>query len=213
MRETTRSWARRASTLFLGGDGNDFVFGDNGNDIAFIGTGGDTFQWDPGDGSDTIEGQADSDTMLFNGSNVSEQIDYLGQWQPPCGSSATSLSITMDMDDVESDRVLRALGGTDNIVIGDLSGTDMTQIALDLRGPAGGGDGAADTITVNGTNGDDMFGTAGDAGGVNVFGLQAAVTTSFFQEQANDRLTLNALGGDDVVNAASPGSRWHPTRR
>ena len=78
----------------------------------------------------------------------------------------------------------------------------MTQIGLDLRGPNGGGDGAADTVTVNGTNGDDVFGAAGDAGGVNVFGLQAAVNI-FFQEQANDRLTLNALGGDDVVNATS----------
>ena len=107
----------------------------------------------------------------------------------------------MDLDDVESID-FRALGGADNIVVGDLSGTDVTQIGLDLRGPNGGGDGAADTVTVNGTNGDDVFGAAGDAGGVNVFGLQAAVNI-FFQEQANDRLTLNALGGDDVVNATS----------
>ena len=45
-----------------------------------------------------------------------------------------------------------------------------------------------------GTQGDDVFGAAGDAGGVNVFGLQAAVNI-LFPEQANDRLTLNALGG------------------
>jgi RTX calcium-binding nonapeptide repeat (4 copies) len=110
-------------------------------------------------------------------------------------------SVTMDLDDVESID-FRALGGADNIVVGDLSGTDVTQISLDLRGPNGGGDGAADTVTVNGTNGDDVFGAAGDAGGVNVFGLQAAVNI-FFQEVANDRLILNALGGDDVVNASS----------
>ena len=78
----------------------------------------------------------------------------------------------------------------------------MATIGSDLRGPNGGGDGAADTITVNGTNGADVFGAAGDAGGVNVFGLQAAVNI-FFQEQANDRLTLNGLGGDDVINASS----------
>ena len=36
-------------------------------------------------------------------------------------------------------------------MVGDLSGTDMTKIGLDLRGPGGGGDGAADTVTVNGT--------------------------------------------------------------
>jgi hypothetical protein len=107
----------------------------------------------------------------------------------------------MDLDDVESID-FRALGGADNVVVGDLSGTDLTQAGLDLRGPNGGGDGAADTVTVNGTQGADVFGAAGDAGGVNVFGLHTAVDI-FFQEQANDRLTLNGLGGDDVIDATS----------
>jgi Ca2+-binding RTX toxin-like protein len=107
----------------------------------------------------------------------------------------------MDLDDVETID-FRALGGADNIVAGDLSGTDMTNIVLDLRGSNGGGDGAVDTITVNGTQGDDVFGAVGDAGGINVFGLHTAVNI-LFQEQANDRLTLNALGGDDVVDATS----------
>ncbi|MFO0842051.1 MAG: hypothetical protein U0797_06565 [Gemmataceae bacterium] len=109
--------------------------------------------------------------------------------------------MTMDLDDTERIE-FRALGGADNIVVGDLSGTDVARIDLDLRGPNGGGDGAADTVTVNGTNGADVFGAAGDAGGINVFGLKAAVNI-FFQEQANDRLTLNGQGGDDVINASS----------
>ena len=76
-------------------------------------------------------------------------------------------NVTMDLNDVE--RIdFRALGGADNIVIGDLSGTDVTSIDLDLRGPNGGGDGAADTVTVNATQGADVFGVTGDAGGVNV---------------------------------------------
>jgi hypothetical protein len=54
-------------------------------------------------------------------------------------------NVTMDLDDVESID-FRALGGADNIVVGDLSGTDVTQIGLDLRGPNGGGDGAASTV-------------------------------------------------------------------
>ena len=54
--------------VLIAGDGNDFVDGNQGNDIAFLGAGADVFQWDPGDGSDTVEGQADIDTMLFNGS-------------------------------------------------------------------------------------------------------------------------------------------------
>jgi Ca2+-binding RTX toxin-like protein len=110
-------------------------------------------------------------------------------------------NVTMDLDDVE--RVeFRALGGADNIVVGDLSGTDLVQAELDLRGPNGGGDDQADTITVSGTNGVDTFGATGDAGGVRVFGLHTEVNI-FHQEQANDRLILNALAGDDVVDASS----------
>ena len=190
----------QGADVVRGGDGNDFVLGDNGNDVAFLGAGDDVFQWNPGDGNDTIEGQDGSDTMLFFGANIAENINVVAN-----GGRVLFLrnvaSVTMDLDDVETID-FRALGGADNIVVGDLSGTDVTQIGLDLRGPNGGGDGAADTVTVNGTQGADVFGAAGDAGGVNVFGLQAAVNI-FFQEQANDRLTLNGLGGDDVIDATS----------
>ena len=34
---------------------------------AGLGAGGDTFVWDPGDGSDTIEGEDGKDTLVFNG--------------------------------------------------------------------------------------------------------------------------------------------------
>ena len=190
----------QGADVFLGGDGNDFNFGDNGNDVAFMGAGNDVFQWNPGDGNDTLEGQDGTDSMLFFGANVAENIDISAN-----GGRVSFFrnvaSVTMDLDDVENID-FRALGGTDNVVVGDLSGTDLTVTGLDLRGRNGGGDGAADTVTVNGTNGADAFGAAGDAGGVNVFGLHTAVNI-LFQEQANDRLALNALGGDDVVDAAS----------
>jgi Ca2+-binding RTX toxin-like protein len=190
----------QGADVFLGGAGHDFIFGDNGNDLALMGAGDDVFQWDPGDGNDTLEGQDGVDTMLFFGSNASEQVTVSANGGRVIFFRDVA-TVTMDLDDVENID-FRALGGADNIVIGDLSGTDVTQIGLDLRGPNGGGDGAADAVTVNGTNGSDVFGAAGDAGGINVFGLQAAVDI-FFQEVANDRLTLNALGGDDTVDATS----------
>jgi len=188
--------------LLLGGEGEDFIDGQQGNDVAFLGAGNDVFQWDPGDGNDTVEGQDGDDTMLFFGSNAAENVDIVAN-----GGRALFLrnvaNVTMDLNDVENID-FRALGGADNIVIGDLSGTDVTSIALDLRGPNGNGngDGAADSITANGTQGDDVFGVAGDANGVTVFGLQAGIEISF-AESSNDRLTLNGLGGDDVINASS----------
>ncbi|WP_145278548.1 calcium-binding protein [Planctomycetes bacterium ElP] len=190
----------QGADVLLGGDDDDFVFGDNGNDVALLGVGDDVFQWDPGDGSDVVEGQAGTDSLLFFGSNASENIDLLAN-----GGRALLFrnvgNITMDLDDVEGIEI-RALGGADNIVVGDLSGTDVTRVDLDLRGPDGGGDGAADAVTVNATQGADVFGASGDAGGIAVFGLQARVNV-FHQEQADDRLTLNALGGDDVIDATS----------
>jgi Ca2+-binding RTX toxin-like protein len=190
----------QGADVFLGGDGDDFVFGDNGNDVAFLGADDDTFQWDPGDGNDTVEGQIGADALLFFGSNASENITI-----SPNGGRIIFFrdvaNVTMDLDDVETIDY-RALGGSDNVQVGDLTGTDVTAVDAALAGPVGGGDGSADTVTVNGTNGADTFGAAGDAAGVDVFGLQAAVAITG-QEVANDRLTLNALGGDDVVDATS----------
>jgi Ca2+-binding RTX toxin-like protein len=84
----------------LGGDGNDSLDGNGGNDLALLGAGDDTFVWDPGDGSDTVEGQDGADTMLFNGANVSEQVDLSAN-----GSRLkffrTQGNITMDTAGVE----------------------------------------------------------------------------------------------------------------
>src|SRR5690606_31266744 len=49
--------------FLIGGDDDDLVDGNRGNDLAALGSGDDRFQWDPGDGSDSIEGQAGVDTM------------------------------------------------------------------------------------------------------------------------------------------------------
>ena len=190
----------QGADTILGGDGNDFVFGDNGNDLAQMGAGDDLFQWNPGDGNDTIDGQDGSDTLLFFGANINEKIDIVANAGHALFIRDVA-TVTMDLDNVEQIE-FRALGGADNITLGDLSGTDVTRVDVDLRGPNGGGDGAADTVTVTGTQGADVIGVAGDSGGISVFGLQAGVNI-FFPEQANDRLVVNGQGGDDVINAAS----------
>lgn len=191
----------QGADTFLAGAGNDFVFGDNGNDIAFLGAGDDRFQWNPGDGNDTIEGQDGFDEMLFFGANVAENIDI-------SANGGRSLffrniaNVTMDMDDVE-EIDFRALGGADNIVVGDLSGTDVSEVNIDLSGPNGGGDGAADTVTVNATQGDEVFAVSGDAAiGVHVTALHTEVNI-LSTEAANDRIVINGLGGRDVIDATN----------
>jgi Ca2+-binding RTX toxin-like protein len=189
----------------LGGDGNDLVVGGRGNDVAFLGAGDDTFTWNPGDGSDTIEGQAGQDTMLFNGANVNEKIDLSANGQR-LRFTRDVANIVMDTDGIENVD-FNALGGSDTITVNDLSGTAVTGVNLNLAGTLGGttGDGAADTVIVNGTNGNDAITVTGDANGVSVQGLAARVNLTGFEANL-DRLTINALDGNDVVNAAGLGA-------
>src|SRR5262249_25942135 len=108
-------------------------------------------------------------------------------------------SVTMDLNDIEQID-FNALGGADKITVNDLSGTDVTQVNLNLAATGGGGDTQPDTVIVNGTNGDDVALVFGDANGTAVLGLAAQVNITG-AEATNDRLVVNALAGDDVVDA------------
>jgi hypothetical protein len=79
----------------------------------------------------------------------------------------------------------------------------VTQVALDLSASAGSsqGDGAADTVIVNGTAGDDSITVASGAAGVAVNGLVAKVTIAG-AEGGFDSLTVNGLAGNDTINAS-----------
>jgi Ca2+-binding RTX toxin-like protein len=183
--------------VLLGGDGNDFVDGNQGNDVAFLGAGDDSFQWDPGDGNDRIEGQDGTDAMAFNGGNISEKMDVSANGQGVRFFRDVA-AITMDLDDVEF-IVAKTLGGSDSLVVNDLSGTDVVNVVADLA--VGGGDDAQpDTIVVNATNGDDVASIIGAGPTVQVSGLSALVSVSG-AIAGSDRLTVKALAGADVLDA------------
>ena len=186
----------------LGGDGDDFVDGQQGNDTVALGVGTDVAQWDPGDGSDTLEGQDGTDTMLFNGSAIGESFE--------ASSNGGRLrftrnigNIVMDLDGVEAID-LNALGGTDTTVANGLSGTDLVQLDVDQAGTLGGttGDGVADAVIVNGTNGADIVDVIGSGTSVSVVGLTARVNITN-AEGVNDALAVNAAGAIDGVTATT----------
>jgi Ca2+-binding RTX toxin-like protein len=185
--------------VLLGGEGDDVVDGQQGNDVAFLGAGNDTFRWDPGDANDVVEGQGDTDTMLFNGSNVSETLQAAANGQRLLFTRNIA-NVVMDTNDVEALDV-NSFGGADTLVVNDLSGTDVTNVDTDLAATGGAGDAAADNVVVQATNGDDSVVVAGDAAGVSTRGLAAQVNLTG-AEAANDRLTINALAGDDVVEGS-----------
>jgi Ca2+-binding RTX toxin-like protein len=186
--------------VLLGGDGTDFVDGNQGNDLALLGAGDDIFQWDPGDGSDVVEGQAGVDRMAFNGSNVTENMEVSSNG-PRVRFTRDVAAITMDLNDVES-IVAKTLGGADNLVVDDLSGTDLTDVVADLAPTGGGDDGQPDNVIAKGTNGADVVGVVGAGPNVSVGGLPARITMTG-GAAGNDRLTVNALAGDDVVDASA----------
>jgi Ca2+-binding RTX toxin-like protein len=185
----------------IGGDGNDVIEGGRGNDTMFGGAGDDVFTWDPGDGSDVIEGQGGHDAMQFTGANVGEHIDISANG-PRVRFFRDVGNVTMDLNGVEQID-FQALGGADTVTVNDLSGTDVAEVNIDLAGVpgSGAGDGQADTVVVDGTSGDDVAAVVGDASGVSVLGLAARVNITG-TEPANDRLTVNTLAGDDVVEAS-----------
>jgi Ca2+-binding RTX toxin-like protein len=183
--------------LLLGGDGNDFVDGQQGNDVGLLGAGDDTFQWDPGDGSDVIEGQDGRDSMVFNGSAANENMEASANGGR-VRFTRNVANIVMDLNDVE---VIDAnmLGGADNLVVNDLSGTDVTDVLADLA-VIGGDDLQPDNVITNATNGDDVVTVAGVGPNAAVSGLAARVSVSG-AIAGSDRLTVNALASDDVVDA------------
>jgi hypothetical protein len=184
----------------IGSDGEDFIDGNQANDVALMGAGDDTFRWDPGDGSDVVEGEDGSDTLLFNGANAGETVDLSANGERFIFFRNPG-SITMDVNEVENS-VFNALGGPDTITVNDLTGTDVTQVDLNLENSLGSGvgDGLADRVIVNGTAGDDSIVVTGVTGNVNVMGLSPAVAISN-PEFANDRLDINTAAGSDTVDS------------
>jgi Ca2+-binding RTX toxin-like protein len=182
--------------FLLGGDGNDFVDGNQGNDVAFMGAGADAFQWDPGDGSDVVEGQDGVDSMLFNGSNISEIMDVSANGGR-VRFTRNVASIVMDLNDVEN-IVAKTLGGADTVTVGDVSGTDLVDVVADV----GAADAAADNLITTATNGDDVVSVAGAGPNATVTGLSARVTMAGVTA-GSDRLTVNGLAGDDVLDASA----------
>jgi len=184
---------------FRGGPGDDSIDGNRGADIAFMGSGEDTFIWDPGDGSDVVEGQPGNDTMLFNGANVAETVELsadghrLRFFRDPA-------AITMNTDSVER-VIFKAFGGADVVTVDDLSGTDVDDVAIDLAVAGGGADNAVDSITVKGTNHNDRIAVAGNALAVTVSGLAATVEL-LRPEAAKDELRIETFDGKDTVDSA-----------
>ena len=140
--------------LLLGGDGGDLVDPNRGADVALLGEQADTFRWDPGDGSDTVEGQGGRDTLVLNGGVANERLVVTAN-----GSRARVTrnvgAVELDLGDVEQ-LDANPLGGEDTLRIEDLSGTSLTSVVADLAA-----DRLIDSVVVKGTSAADPLGLNG----------------------------------------------------
>src|SRR4051794_16521805 len=138
--------------VIFGGRGNDDVDGGRGTDTEILGRGADTALWVPGEASDIIDGGRGPDTLTFVGSAGNEAVTIV-----PHGGAAV---LTRDLGGIRMHMVrveavdLQALGGSDTVSVGDLSGTDLrlADVRLSASGaPDGTSDGLLDVVSVQGT--------------------------------------------------------------
>ena len=168
----------------IGGDGDDFVDGDQGADVGILGAGDDVFRWDNGDGSDRVEGGSGFDEMLFNGNPnaVAEQFTLTASGDHALFTRVQG-NIVMDLQDVEH-VTLNPFGGADTITINDPSGTDVSQIDINL-----GFDGAHDTININ--DDDDVTFINNGNGELTILGVSGATVHITGFEVGSDHLVVN----------------------
>jgi hypothetical protein len=173
-----------------------------------MGAGDDTFEWDDQDGSDTVEGQDGNDRLLFVGSNDAETFGILPNGKRVLFHRAVAdANVFMDLGDVE-DIDLSARGGADAIVVNDLSGTDLTALNIDLDSAAGNGtgDGAIDSVIINGGNAGEVIPVGSINGAITVDGAFAGggglpYSATISGVEANDSLRINGNGGNDFLQA------------
>jgi Ca2+-binding RTX toxin-like protein len=163
-----------------------------GNDTTTGSLGDDRFTWNPGDGSDVIDGRLGNDTLQINGSNATENTAFTANGTR-LRFSRDIAAIVLDVNAVERVTFV-AQGGADTISFGDLTGTGVKQVALDLgtaTNPAG--DGQPDTIVITAVTATPIVTTL-RAGSMKLSWVPITISVTGV-EPVNDRLILQTPAG------------------
>ncbi len=188
----------------IGGEGNDQVIGHGGADVLLLGPDQDTTSWSAGDGDDIVEGGSGSDVVFLVGDAAVDQIEV---------SAAGSRNRVVRNDDVldlgDVERLsLHPLRGADSIAIRNVSGTPLYEIVADLGATVGGaGDGEADRVRLDLTNGADQVALIGDTDYFSAQGLAWSPRIRH-TDGTLDQLVVDTLAGTDQVstNGLLPGT-------
>ncbi len=234
----------RGNDILIGAGGSDQLFGEDGNDTfgnASIvgngvaddagndqfhgGAGSDTFVWEPGDGSDTIEGgAAESDVLVFFGGAGAETFNVFAKLSDPSRAilARNTGNIVMDLAGVDQIN-LQGNAGADSYVVGranngdlgavvaptapyvdptaslsDLSTTEIRVINITEAADA------ADNVFVDGRPSDDNLTVTVESaatGVLRVAGLPYDVRV--IGATVADRLTIRGNEGNDEIKAVN----------
>jgi len=177
--------------LIASGDDGDQVAPGGGDDTVILGAGDDTaFQED---GFDTVDGESGTDRLLVAGSADSEEFTLQG-FGGTARLAVDTRPATTDTEAVEA-LDLDAAGGQDLLDVGDLAGTALREVDVDL----GRLDGARDHVALQGTNGLDLVDVQRFNADVRVTGLAARVRIQN-AVASDDGLSVIGRGGTDVVD-------------
>lgn len=172
-----------AETL-RGGPGADRARGNGGADRIELGEGDDVATFRLADGADTISGDGGVDRLSVPGTAADEVIAL----------RATSVGAATVAG---FETIAPAPGnGLDTVDVGDLTGSAVTTVAVDL----GGLDQRVDTVAVHGTPGADKVKVAANGTGHAVTGLAATVTVD--TPDPGQKILVDAGEGDDEIVAS-----------
>jgi Ca2+-binding RTX toxin-like protein len=175
--------ATAAETL-RGGPGNDRARGNGGADRIELGDGDDVATFRLTDGADTITGDGGADRLAVPGTSADELVEVRATRVGPASVAGV-------------ETVAPAPGsGTDTVAVGDLTGSAVKTVAVDL----GGLDSRLDTVSVAGTPGPDKVKIAADGTGHAATGLPATVTVD--TTDPGQKIVVDGGEGDDEVDAS-----------
>ena len=187
-----------------GGIGEDVIFGSQGNDLAVGGSGNDIILLDGGDdyaiwedfgGNDAVEGGAGTDTAdARGGSGILEMFAIGGR------ARMRQIDNGMVLDTGGIERfVFRNDGDGDSVKVGDLSGTSVNEVVIDLA-VASSGNGKLDEIALQAGAGNDVITTKVVAATTTVSGLPTKLSITHAD---GDRLGIDGGDGNDSINVSA----------